>query len=46
MQGGNREIIKNYLLFGRVNAGQPATEGIYFNAIAAEMRYGASCNPS
>ena len=44
MQGGTRDASKTYLLYGRVSAGQPATEGSYFNAINAEMRYGASCN--
>ena len=44
MQGGNRNISKTYLLYGLVSAGQPATEGGYADAIAAEMRYGASCN--
>ena len=44
MKGGIRNVSKTYLLYGRVSAGQPATEGGYADAIAAEMRYGASCN--
>ena len=44
MQGGTRNVSKTYLLYGRVNGGQPAAIGNYLGAINAEMRYGASCN--
>lgn len=44
MQGGTRDVSRTYLLYGLVSAGQPATEGNYADAIAAELRYGASCN--
>ena len=43
MRGSARHESKTYLLYGRVNGGQPAATGNYLNSINAEMRYGVSC---